>query len=55
MEQIHTNSGNIHAYMLCSVNHYFWNKLGVNPSPFHVSTRLRLTLAVVARAATCRL
>ena len=30
--------------MLCSLNH-FWNKLGVNLSPFHVSTGSGLTLA----------
>ena len=33
----------------CIDQNHFWNKLGVNPSPFHISTRLRLTLAVVAR------
>ena len=35
--------------MLCSLNHSFWNKLGVIPSPFDVFTRLRHTLAVPAR------
>ena len=36
----------IHA---ASVRIISWDKLGVNPSPFYVSTRLRLSLAVVAR------
>ena len=34
--------------MFASIKDHFWNKLGINPSPFHVSTRLRLTSAVVA-------
>ena len=54
MENKGLHSEKIHVYMLHRL-HHFWNKLGVNPSPFHVPTRLRLTLAVVARAATCRL
>ena len=49
MENKSLHSKKIHNYMLHRLKVIFWNKLGVNPSPFHVSTRLRLTSAVVAR------
>ena len=48
MENKRLHSKKIHVYMLHRLN-LSWDKLGINPSPFHISTRLRLTLAVVAR------